>query len=133
MSIKTSLHPNFIVCCGPPENKDIDSSGKELVEDRSPGAQAEHMQHAKTINASAQQRQRSELRRKKMAEKHRDAIVEYTTINDILSRNGIVEAKVLTSSVDGEPGDLAAASVVNSFGSKSVPGKTRNHASTLAR
>ena len=101
-----------MVYCGPPDNKDIDSSGKEVVEDRSSGAQAELMQHAKTINASAQQRQRSELRRKKMAEKHRNAIVEYATVNDILSRNGILETKVLASSVDGEPGDIAAASVV---------------------
>ena len=112
MSITTSLHPNFIVYCGPPENKYIDSSSREIVEDRPSGAQAEHRQPAKTTNAPAQQRQRSEIRRKKMVEKHRDAIVEYTTINNILSRNGIVEAKVLASSVDGKPGDLAAASVV---------------------
>ena len=93
MTFTRSLHPNFVVYCVPPENKDIDSSGKEVVEDRPSGAQAEHRQPAKTINAPAQQRQRSELRRKKMAEKHRDAIVEYTTMNDILSRNGIVNRK----------------------------------------
>ena len=64
------------------------------MDDRPHGAQAEHRQPSKTINAPAQQRLRSELRRTKLAEKHRDDVVECSTINGILSRSNAVEAEL---------------------------------------
>jgi hypothetical protein len=62
------------------------------MDDRPYSSQEENGQPSKTINAPAQQRLRSELRRKKLAEKHRDAVVACSTINDILSCNNAVEA-----------------------------------------
>ena len=45
---------------------DIDSRGNDILEDRPSGPHAEHRQTAKTINGPAQQRMRSEHRRKKL-------------------------------------------------------------------
>ena len=73
---------------------DITSNGTVIETDRPSGAHAEHRQPSKTINAKAQQRKRAELRRKKLAEAHRDAVVERDAISEILSRNHDVEVEL---------------------------------------
>ena len=75
---------------------DIDSRGNDILEDRPSGPHAEHRQTAKTINGPAQQRMRSEHRRKKLAESHRDAVVVCNAINDVLLRNAAVEQLILS-------------------------------------
>ena len=70
---------------------DIDSSGNEVEEDRPSGADAEHRQPSKTINAKAQQRKRAEKRRRKLSEKFHNAVVKFNTVNDILERNSAIE------------------------------------------
>ena len=75
---------------------DIDSRGNEMLEDCPSGPHAEHRQTAKTINGPTQKRMRTELRRKKLAESHRNAAVECNTINDVLLRNKAVEQLILS-------------------------------------
>ena len=94
-------------------NTDIDSSNKEILEDCPSGPVAEHCQPAKTINAPAQQRKRAELRRKKLADAHREALVTNATVNDILRRNADVEAKLLAMQKGTEQPGLQHSKVDN--------------------
>ena len=82
--------PICTLYCYPPCT-DIDSSGNEVEEDRPSGADAEHRQPSKTINAKAQQRKRAEKRRRKLSEKFHNAVVKFNTVNDILERNSAIE------------------------------------------
>ena len=75
---------------------DIDSGGNEILEDRPSGPHAEHWQTVKTINGPTQKRMRIELLRKKIAESHRNAVVECNTINGVLLRNETVERLILS-------------------------------------
>ena len=70
---------------------DINSKGEEISDDRPSGPDAEHRQPAKTLNHKAQQRKRDEKRRRRLALKHEESLVEYNTINHILVRNKEVE------------------------------------------
>ena len=58
--------------------------GNELTEDRPSGADAEHGQGAKTINAEPQQRKRDEKRKEKTSAAYQKAEVERNIVNDIL-------------------------------------------------
>ena len=70
---------------------DIDFGGNGMLEDRPSGPHAEHRQTAKTINGPTQKRMRTELCRKKLAESHRNTVVECNNINDVLLRNKAVK------------------------------------------
>ena len=87
---------------------DLDSKGSPVSEDRPSGPHAEHRQPSKTINGAAQKRMRAEMRRTKLAEAHRNAVVSCTTINDVLQRNHDVENLILSKSA-GETPSLAQA------------------------
>ncbi len=63
---------------------DIDSKCKELDYVRPSGADAEHRQPAKTINAKLQKKLREEKRRRKLTEKHVKAAADHDVINIIL-------------------------------------------------
>ena len=64
------------------------------MEDRPSGPDTEHRQPSKTINAKAQQRMRAERRRKRIADRYDEAVLNSTTIAEILRRNSIVEEKI---------------------------------------
>ena len=70
---------------------DINSKGEEISDERPSGPDAEHRQPAKTLNHKAQQRKRDEKRRRRLALKHEESLVEYNTINHILVQNKEVE------------------------------------------
>ena len=89
---------------------DIDSNGDEVEEERPSGADAEHRQAAKTINADWQKKKREEKRLKKLSEEHRTMEREYNIINDILARNTEVETELKAKT---ESGSLTDASVVD--------------------
>ena len=74
---------------------DIDSKCQELDFVRPSGADAEHRQPAKTINAKAQKKLCEEKRRRKMTEKHVKASADHDVINIILERNRGVEQELL--------------------------------------
>ncbi len=89
---------------------DIGSNGHEVEEDQPLGPRAEHHQSSKTLNAKAQQRKRAELRRKKLAEDHCNAMVKCTTTNDILARNRVVAIKLKSKVESGNIADSTVAS-----------------------
>jgi len=70
---------------------DINKKGEAILEDRPCGAEAEHRQGSKTINAREQKRLRAEKRRGILAKKHHEAVVKSNTISKILDRNKTVE------------------------------------------
>lgn len=72
-----------------------------MEDDRPSGANAEHRQAAKTINAEAQKKKRIEKRMKKDAEKFRKAEHERNAIGHIIERNGQVEAEILAKTASG--------------------------------
>ena len=74
------------------------------------GRKVKHRQPAKTINAPYQKWMRSELRRKKLAEAHQNAVVACTTINDILARNKKVEQNIIAK-IKGDDVSLDDATV----------------------
>ncbi|KAL9178336.1 hypothetical protein ACHAXT_001764 [Thalassiosira profunda] len=78
--------------------RDIDSRGREVVEDRPSGPNREHMQYAKTVNGEPQRRMRKEKRRQRAAKEYSDAVHECNTIADILRQNGEVEEKIRAKS-----------------------------------
>ena len=57
------------------------------------------------MNAEARQRKHAEVRRKKLAEDHRDTMVKCTTINDILARNRAVETELKSKVESGNIAD----------------------------
>ena len=75
---------------------DIGSDGKPLPieEDRPSGADSEHKQSAKTINAMGQRKKRDEKRRKKMAKEYDEAVTTRNTISNICNSNIAVENKI---------------------------------------
>ena len=88
---------------------DIDRHGNKVLDERPSGAIAEHRQPAKTINASYQKRMRSELWRKKLAEAHWNAVVAFTTVNDILDHNEKAERDIIAKM---EGGNAKVANVI---------------------
>ena len=83
--------------------KDINSKGEDILENRPSGPDSEHRQPAKTINHKAQQRKRDEKRRRRLALKHEESLVEYNITVHLLNRNKEVEeeliAKTATSTI----------------------------------
>ena len=73
---------------------DINSKGETILEDRPCGAEAEHRQGSKTINALEQKRLRAEKRRGILAKKHSEAVVKTNIISNILDRNKMVESEL---------------------------------------
>ena len=58
-------------------HSDINSRGEIIEEDRPSGADSEHRQPAKTINADGQKKKRDEKRRRKLVLKHNKATVSF--------------------------------------------------------
>ena len=71
---------------------DINSKGENILEDRPCGAEAEHRQGSKTINAREQKRLRAEKRRGILAKKHSEAVVKTDIISNVLDLNETVES-----------------------------------------
>ena len=91
---------------------DIDSGGNEILEDRPSGPHAEHWQTVKTINGPTQKRMRIELLRKRIAESHRNVVVECNTIKDVLLHIEAV-AQLILSKMGNNNKCLANAKVVD--------------------
>ena len=91
---------------------DIDFGGNEMLEDRPSGPHAEHWQTVKTINGPTQKRMRIELLRKRIAESHRNVVVECNTIKDVLLRIEAV-AQLILSKMGNNNKCLANAKVVD--------------------
>ena len=92
------------ICCG---HLDINSKGEEIEEDRPSGANAEHKQSSKTINAPGQQLKRNEKRRSRLSDKYKKAVVERDVIENILEKNMAVELE-LGSFADATVADFLA-------------------------
>ena len=69
-----------------------------ILEDLPCGAEAEHRQGSRTINAREQKRLRAEKRRGILAKKHREAMVKSNIISKILDRNETVENELRSKS-----------------------------------
>ena len=81
------LFVNFVL-------SDINSKGDECFDNRPSGPDSEHRQPAKTLNHIAQQRKRDEKRRRRLALKHEESLVEYNVILHLLKRNEEVEEEL---------------------------------------
>jgi hypothetical protein len=89
---------------------DIGPDGKEIETNKPSGSDAEHLQYAKTMNNSWQQRDRQQKHRSKAEKKHAVALEEYKIINQILSRNNDVEVAMRATTNSGSLEDVTIAS-----------------------
>ena len=74
---------------------DINSHGDEIDDVWPSGANAEHRQPSKCINAEGQKKLRDAKQRAKLVREFNQATVEYNTIQTILERNKLVEGDIL--------------------------------------
>ena len=70
----------------------INSRGEYFEEDRTSGANADHRQSSKTLNADGQERKWEDKHRMDLSKKYNDAVVEHNIILNILERNKSVES-----------------------------------------
>ena len=92
---------------------DINPDGSKVEKDRPSGADSEHKQSAKTINAKAQQQKRVEQRRMKMALKFTEDTKTRNAIINIIDRNRAVENKIKSAIVTAIGLDDVTAALLN--------------------
>ncbi len=80
-------HPTFA---------DINSSGKEVQDDKSMGPNREWKQPAKTLNNKHQKKECAKKWLQQASEAHSAAAVKYTTVKDIVEKNESVKNKIIT-------------------------------------
>ena len=95
------------------QQKDIDSNGNIVQEDRPSGACNEYRQPAKNINAKHQQYLRKEKRREKLAAVHKEAVVTENVVKDVLHRNQLVEKELCDKTVTGVLEDVSVSAFLD--------------------